>query len=115
MTYVSAKDVEQLTMRSGIVARFVAPGIATEGRFGLFEFAKWTEPARNPVGPDLSRHSMSAIGRPHRDATAASLATGAAMTRGNQTRHRLLSNRALSCAKDRAAGLGPDPAIASRC
>ncbi len=34
---------EQITMGSGTVARFVAPGSATEGRFGLFE---WNMPAR---------------------------------------------------------------------
>jgi mannose-6-phosphate isomerase-like protein (cupin superfamily) len=31
-------DVEQLTMRSGTVARFVAPGAVTAGQFGLFEW-----------------------------------------------------------------------------
>lgn len=31
-------DVEQLTMRSGTVARFVAPGAATAGQLGLFEW-----------------------------------------------------------------------------
>jgi uncharacterized RmlC-like cupin family protein len=32
------EDVEQLTMRSGTIARFVAPGSATAGQFGLFEW-----------------------------------------------------------------------------
>ncbi len=31
-------EVEQLTMRSGTVARFVAPGSVTAGQFGLFEW-----------------------------------------------------------------------------
>lgn len=31
-------NVEQITMRSGTVARFVAPGSVTSGQFGLFEW-----------------------------------------------------------------------------
>ncbi|GGO20590.1 cupin domain-containing protein [Micromonospora parathelypteridis] len=34
---------ERMVMRSGTVGRFVAPGTATQGRFGLFE---WRMPAR---------------------------------------------------------------------
>ena len=30
--------VERVTMRSGTVARFVAPGSATQGRYGLYEW-----------------------------------------------------------------------------
>jgi mannose-6-phosphate isomerase-like protein (cupin superfamily) len=34
----TGEDVEQLTLRSGTVARFVAPGSVTSGQFGLFEW-----------------------------------------------------------------------------
>jgi mannose-6-phosphate isomerase-like protein (cupin superfamily) len=37
-------EVETLTFGSGTVARLVAPGSATEGRFGLF---RWEMPARS--------------------------------------------------------------------
>ncbi|MBM0237032.1 cupin domain-containing protein [Micromonospora sp. ATA32] len=33
-----AADAEQVTLSSGSVARFVAPGTATQGRFGLYEW-----------------------------------------------------------------------------
>jgi mannose-6-phosphate isomerase-like protein (cupin superfamily) len=45
-------DVEQLTMRSGTVARFVAPGSVTAGQFGLFE---WTMLPRSG-GPGAHFH-----------------------------------------------------------
>jgi mannose-6-phosphate isomerase-like protein (cupin superfamily) len=45
-------DVEQLTMRSGTVARFVAPGAVTAGQFGLFE---WNMPPRSG-GPAAHFH-----------------------------------------------------------
>jgi mannose-6-phosphate isomerase-like protein (cupin superfamily) len=48
----TAGDVEQLTMRSGTVARFVAPGSITAGQFGLFE---WAMPPRSG-GPGAHFH-----------------------------------------------------------
>lgn len=41
-TYRAVADVDGLTMKSGTVARFVAPGSVTRGQFGLFE---WNMPA----------------------------------------------------------------------
>lgn len=41
--YLPPEKVERMTMGSGTVARFVAPGSVTAGRFGLFE---WNMPAR---------------------------------------------------------------------
>lgn len=38
-----AAEAEQVTLGSGTVARFVAPGSATQGRFGLFH---WRMPPR---------------------------------------------------------------------
>lgn len=40
--YFPPETVEQIAMRSGTVARFVAPGSVTDGRFGLYE---WNMPA----------------------------------------------------------------------
>ena len=36
--YFAPDTVERATMRSGTVARFIAPGSATEGRYGLYEW-----------------------------------------------------------------------------
>ncbi|HKA69139.1 MAG TPA: cupin domain-containing protein [Actinomycetes bacterium] len=36
--YFPLDTVEQVTMRSGTVGRFIAPGSATEGRYGLYEW-----------------------------------------------------------------------------
>ncbi|WP_248960695.1 cupin domain-containing protein [Sphaerisporangium perillae] len=36
--YLPPGEVEHVTMRSGTVARFVATGSVTQGRFGLFEW-----------------------------------------------------------------------------
>ena len=49
----TGEDVEQLTMRSGTVARFVAPGSVTAGQFGLFE---WHMQPRSG-GPDAHFHN----------------------------------------------------------
>ena len=48
----AAADAEQVTLASGSVARFVAPGTATQGRFGLFE---WWMPPRTG-GTDTHFH-----------------------------------------------------------
>ena len=48
----TGQDVDQLTMRSGTVARFVAPGAVTAGQFGLFE---WNMPPRSG-GPAAHFH-----------------------------------------------------------
>ncbi|HEY5987604.1 MAG TPA: cupin domain-containing protein, partial [Streptosporangiaceae bacterium] len=47
-----AHDVEQVGWSSGVVSRFVAPGSATNGQFGLFE---WSMPPRSG-GPDPHFH-----------------------------------------------------------
>lgn len=47
-----AAATEQVTLGSGSVARFVAPGTATQGRFGLFE---WRIPPRTG-GTDTHFH-----------------------------------------------------------
>jgi mannose-6-phosphate isomerase-like protein (cupin superfamily) len=38
VTFQRSSDAEHLTMRSGTIARFTAPGSMTEGRFGLYEW-----------------------------------------------------------------------------
>jgi mannose-6-phosphate isomerase-like protein (cupin superfamily) len=48
--YLPPEKVEQITTGSGTVARFVAPGSVTAGRYGLFE---WNMP---PRGPGASPH-----------------------------------------------------------
>ncbi|GAA3395230.1 cupin domain-containing protein [Cryptosporangium minutisporangium] len=47
-----ARSAEQVTLGAGSVARFVAPGSATQGRFGLFE---WRIPPRTG-GTDTHLH-----------------------------------------------------------
>ena len=48
----TGEDVERLTLRSGTVARLVAPGSVTRGQFGLFE---WQMPPRSG-GPAAHFH-----------------------------------------------------------
>src|SRR5262249_14124076 len=45
-------EVEQITMKSGVISRFVAPGSVTDGQFGLFE---WSMPG-NAGGPSPHFH-----------------------------------------------------------